>query len=130
MKIKNVVGYMLGTDYDIYARGDQWSDRDALVYVCCDIRTAQRIMRESNHPMHDGKRWTTIYRVHAPSLDCNTVRGDKLWTNQATKIIVDGPVAYHNAKEPLTAKVLRARAALIVPRIHNLINNMDNIKER
>ncbi len=128
MIVRNVVGYMLGNENAVYAGGDRWADCDMPVFICRYAHTATRIMHSSNHPVYHGVRWNTVYRVHADALDCSSVSGDMFWTNQATKIIVDGPVAYHNSKPSLTEEQLCARAATIAPAFHKLMQEKQRRK--
>ncbi len=114
MILPRVVGYMLGNENHVVKAGDRWLNHDARVWICLTSHLAIQIMNASNHPLNNGVHFTTIYRVHALDLECDGVpTGDMYYTNQATKIIVDGPVDHYEAPRRLAEDNLLARAAEI-----------------
>lgn len=88
---------MLGNDAHIVARGDNWLDTDRPVYICKSLDVAKSILQESHRAVLDPNNivWSTIYRVKADEIDVFKIENDLVWTNQATKIVVDRPVAYY-----------------------------------
>ncbi len=104
MKVKNVTGYMLANNGAVLLRGDQWWPYDTEVFICLNLDKAKQIIGVS-------AEWTTIYRVRAAELECSRIDGGLMYTNDASKIIVDAPVHYNDRR--LSETQLLARAASI-----------------
>lgn len=113
---------MLGNDAHIVARGDSWLDADRQVYICKSFGTAKSILQESHRAVLEPNNivWSTIYRVKADEIDVFKIENDLVWTNQATKIVVDRPVAYY--KPPYRSEFqLLANARCVLPYFSELI---------
>ncbi len=124
MIVRYVTGYMLGDEN----LAGQWSDCDTPVFICRTPHVARKILNAVNHPVFDGPRWSTIYRVYATNLDCECVTPDMIYTNQATKISIGGPVTQYDSRPALTEEQLRARAVAIAPAFHKLVSG--NMQQR
>lgn len=97
---KKLVGYMLGNENHVVARGDQWCKEGVNVYVCPTKDMAKEILEHSQrYTLEPHIVWTTIYRVWAENIEIDFFKTDHLvWTRQGNKIIVDAPVFY---REPV-----------------------------
>lgn len=122
MKIKNLVGYMLGNDAHVVGRGDTWLDADRPVYICRSVDVANAILQNSHQGVlaPNGVVWTTVYRVTADEVDAFRIENELIWTTQATKIIVDRPVGYYNPPHRSEAQLL-ANARQILPYFSKLV---------
>lgn len=111
---KKLVGYMLGNENHVVARGDQWCEEGTKVYVCPTKDMAKAILEQSQrHSLAPHIVWTTIYRVWAEDIEIDYFQTDRLvWTRQGNKIIVDAPVFYR-AQPVLSEQRLLHNAAQI-----------------
>ncbi len=96
MKITNLSGYVLGCADYIFVRGDQWWQTNSPVQVFFNIGAARaELMKSQSSPIMRNKlEYTTIYRVHSDSINAFKINGNKIWTTDASKIIVDAGVYY------------------------------------
>ncbi len=130
MKISNIVGYMLGNENHVVARGDQWCDAGEQVYICTNIEVAKAILESSQIEMGN-IIWTTIYRVHANdiNIDAYTDLRNLAWTKEGNKIIVDRPVLYRSVQKMLEQHLLQ-NAAQIRPDYFKLVNGAKRGKRK
>ena len=113
MKVSNIVGYMLGNENHVVARGDQWCDAGEQVYICTNKEVAKAILESSQIEMGN-IIWTTIYRVHANdiNIDAYTDLRNLAWTKEGNKIIVDRPVLYRSVQKMSEQHLLQNAARI------------------
>ena len=130
MKISNIVGYMLGNENHVVARGDQWCDAGEQVYICTNKEVAKAILESSQIEMGN-IIWTTIYRVHANdiNIDSYTYLRNLAWTKEGNKIIVDRPILYRSVQKMLEQHLLQ-NAAQIRPDYFKLVNGAQRGKRK
>ncbi len=121
----NLSGYMLATDSYVRRVGQKWLPYDTMVYVCKNLDVAKRILMESHNGKCDctGAIWTTIYRVSAPMVGCVHADKSKVWTQDASKITVDGEVL-HCAPHRFKEDELLQTAACIRPAFFGRVNTL------
>lgn len=124
MIIKNMTGYMLSGG-GAHRSGEKWWPYNTNVYVCLSLEKAKELMSTSHkEPLKYGTVWTTIYRVSAQDIDCQKFGDGLMWTNQPTKIIVEGPVHYH-APNKISEGELLQNAKSILPQYSHLMNQIN-----
>ncbi len=129
MTIDQLTGFMLGDAEHPMKKGDKWWPYDTQVFVCMDIERAVRILKEhQKNYLEPNNVWTTVYRVTAQNLEFTKIENGLIWTNQPTKIIVDGPVYFSNPKAANEASLLK-NAQTILPHIAKLIDTVYNQRE-
>lgn len=111
--LNNFTGYMLGNGNHLGQPGQPWWPYDTSVFVCLDIDKARNVLEQSWLDANS-VIWTTIYRVTAPSISYDCINNNMLWTHDASKLIVDGPV-YHRSIPNISEAVLLNRARLMRP---------------
>ncbi|MBQ8473362.1 MAG: hypothetical protein IJ500_00690 [Alphaproteobacteria bacterium] len=124
MIINEMTGYMLSGG-GAHRSGEKWWPYNTNVYVCMSLEKAKELMAMSHkEPLTHGTVWTTIYRVSAQNIDCQKFGDGLMWTNQPTKIIVDGPVYYHAPNKMSEGELLK-NARRILPQYSHLMNQMN-----
>ena len=124
MIIKEMTGYMLSGG-GAHRSGENWWPYNTTVYVCLSLEKAKELMSMSHkEPLKHGTVWTTIYRVSAQNIDCQKFGDGLMWTNQPTKIIVEGPVYYHAPNKMSEGELLK-NAQRILPQYSHLMNQMN-----
>jgi len=95
MKVKYLVGYMLGNNNHVVANGEQWGMPSEQVWVCKTMDVAKGILMASQSKASIIRPvWTTIYRVHAENIECSREDSAFYYNVPADKIIVGTPVHY------------------------------------
>lgn len=64
MKILNLVGYMLGNDAHIVARGDAWMNADSPVYICNSVDVANEILHASHRSVLEPNNVTILFKTY------------------------------------------------------------------
>lgn len=64
MKILNLVGYMLGNDAHIVARGDAWMNADSPVYICNSVDVANEILHASHRSALEPNNVTILFKTY------------------------------------------------------------------
>lgn len=123
--VEGLSGYMLGSSSRPLPKGAYWWPYPTRVYICPNLRTAHRLLRESRKASLPGcEVWDLIYKVHVNKLEITDMQGGLYWTNQANRITVDRIVSYQPYGS-VTDWQLLSRAKHIAPQVMRFINNMD-----
>lgn len=107
MKLKNMMGFMLGNPSNVYSVGSAWADVDSRVWVCATLDKAKRVLQESQqNTIGMGCVWTTIYQVSAHDIVCEKTHDGLCYTNTPIKICVDRIVFHKDVRQITDADLL------------------------